>query len=92
MKRLFASTQYKKDYKRFRNNPQKVAALKVVLDMLSNEQPIPSEYLPHPLHGKYKGCIECHIQGDFLLIWFDKKRDIIELVRLGSHSELFGKK
>ena len=92
MKRLFASTQYKKDYKRFRNNPQKVAALKVVLDMLSNEQPIPSEYLPHQLQGKYKGCIECHVQGDFLLIWFDPKSNIIELVRLGSHSELFGKK
>ena len=92
MKRLFASTQYKKDYKRFRNNPQKVAALKKVLDMLSNEQPIPSEYLPHQLHGKYKGCIECHVQGDFLFIWFDPKSNIIELVRLGSHSELFGKK
>ena len=91
MKRLFPSTQYKKDYKRYRNNPQKVAALAEVLDMLSNEQPIPSEYLPHPLHGKYKGCIECHVQGDFLLIWFDPKSNVIELVRLGSHFELFGK-
>jgi mRNA interferase YafQ len=91
MKRLFPSTQYRKDYKRYRNNPIKVAALKEVLDMLANEQPIPAEYLPHPLHGNYKGCIECHIQGDFLLIWFDPKSDIIELVRLGSHSELFGK-
>ena len=91
MKRLFPSTQYRKDYKRYRNNPIKVTALKEVLDMLANEQPIPAEYLPHPLHGHYKGCIECHIQGDFLLIWFDPKSDIIELVRLGSHSELFGK-
>jgi len=91
MKRLFPSTQYKKDYKRYRNNPQKVAALKDVLDMLSNEQPIPAEYQPHPLHGRYKGCIECHVQGDFLLIWLDPKKNVIELVRLGSHSELFGK-
>jgi len=36
-----------------------------------------------------KGCLECHINGDFLLIWYDKNRDVIELVRLGSHSELF---
>ena len=92
MKRLFPSTQYRKDYKRYRNNPIKVAALKEVLDMLANEQPIPAEYLPHPLHGNYKGCIECHIQVDFLLIWFDPKSDIIELVRLGSHSELFGQR
>ena len=91
MKRLFPSTQYKKDYKRYRNNRQKVAALQEVLDLLANEQPIPAEYLPHPLHGRYDGCIECHIQGDFLLIWLDPKSNVIELVRLGTHSELFGK-
>lgn len=33
--------------------------------------------------------MECHIAGDFLLIWFDPHFDILNLVRLGSHSELF---
>jgi len=89
MKTLFLSGQYKKDYKRYKNNPKKVEALKEVLRMLQNEQPIPAEYKPHMLLGQYKGCMECHIQGDFLLIWFDEERDIIELVRLGTHSELF---
>ena len=89
MKKLFPSGQYKKDYKRYRHNEKKKAALQVVLNMLANEQPIPSEYQPHILHGVYKGCMECHIQGDFLLIWIDPNTDIIELVRLGSHSELF---
>jgi mRNA interferase YafQ len=41
------------------------------------------------LLGEYKGCMECHIEGDFLLIWIDEETDTIELVRLGSHSELF---
>ena len=91
MKRLFASGQFKKDYKRYRNNPKKKALLKVVLDLLANERPIPKEYLPHMLKGQYKGCMECHIDDDFLLIWFDEKRNIIELVRLGTHSELFGR-
>lgn len=89
MKKLQPTTQYKKDLKRYRNNPQKLADLKVVLKMLQDEQPIPAEYLPHSLIGKYKGCLECHINGDFLLIWYDANTDIIELVRLGSHSELF---
>lgn len=35
--------------------------------------------------------MECHVENDTLLIWFDKENGIIELVRLGSHSELFGK-
>ena len=89
MKRLFLSGQYKKDYKRYKNNPKKLDALKELLRILQNEQPIPAEYKPHMLLGQYKGCMECHIQGDFLLIWFDEERDIIELVRLGTHSELF---
>jgi mRNA interferase YafQ len=91
MKKIFPSTRYKKDYKRYKNNPKKVEALKEVIKLLKNEQPIPAEYQPHMLHGKYQGCMECHIQGDFLLIWIDPDTDIIELVRLGSHSELFNK-
>ncbi|MBO4601961.1 MAG: type II toxin-antitoxin system YafQ family toxin [Salinivirgaceae bacterium] len=90
MKRLQPTTQYRKDLKRYRNQPKKLAALLEVTRMLENEQPIPAEYKPHPLHGEYEGCIECHVQGDFLLIWFDEEHDIIELVRVGSHSELFG--
>jgi mRNA interferase YafQ len=90
MKKLQPTTQFRKDYKRFKNNTKKVEALKDVLEKLMNEEPIPDEYLPHMLHGDYKGCMECHIQGDFLLIWIDDDKDVIELVRLGSHSELFG--
>lgn len=91
MKALQPTTKYKKDLKRYANNPKKIAALTEVLKLLKNEQPIPAEYQPHMLHGNYQGCMECHIQGDFLLIWIDPDTDIIELVRLGTHSELFNK-
>lgn len=90
MKKLKASGQYKKDYKRFRNNPQKVQKLFQILNLLQNEQPIPAANRPHVLTGNYAGYMECHIEGDFLLIWLDPSTDEIVLVRLGSHSELFG--
>ncbi len=89
MKTLQPTTRFKKDLKRYKNNTAKLEALEEVLILLQNEQPIPKEYYPHILKGEYKGCMECHIQGDFLLIWIDTENDIIELVRLGSHSELF---
>lgn len=91
MKALQPTTQYRKDLKRYRNKPKQLAALNNILQMLKDEMPIPPKYKPHILHGDYKGCMECHIEGDFLLIWVDEQNDIIELVRLGSHSELFGK-
>ncbi len=90
MKQLQPTTQYRKDLKRYKNNPAKLAALAEILKKLKNEQPIPAQYRPHLLQGNYKGCMECHVQGDFLLVWMDEERNIVELVRLGSHSELFG--
>lgn len=89
MKKLHPTTQYKKDYKRFRNNPNKLKKLMTVLNMLQSETQIPPEYYPHMLTGNYAGYMECHIESDFLLIWFDPDTDQIDLVRLGSHSELF---
>lgn len=91
MKILHPTTQYKKDYKRFRNNPKKLQKLFDILKRLEQEEPIPSEYSPHMLVGNYAGYMECHIEGDFLLIWFDRDSNQIDLIRLGSHSELFGK-
>lgn len=89
MKTLEPTTKFKKDLKKYKNKPDQLAELKKVLKLLENELPIPAEYKPHSLQGDYKDCMECHIQSDYLLIWFDAANDIIKLVRLGSHPELF---
>lgn len=89
MKNLRFSHQFKKDFKRYRNNPAKVSSLNRILKFLKDGVTIPPEYHPYVLTGQYKGCMECHIGPDFLIIWQDESTDIIYLVRLGSHSELF---
>ncbi len=43
------------------------------------------------LIGNYKGYMECHIDSDLLLIWWDKEEGVVTLVRLGSHSKLFNR-
>ena len=73
MKKLQPTTQFRKDFKRIKNDPEKIALLKSVLLLLQNGKPVPAELFPHKLHGKFKNCMECHIQCDFLLIWYDKK-------------------
>ncbi len=57
--------------------------------MLARGIKIPEFYKPHKLVGQYKECMECHIEGDFLLIWKDENSDEIKIIRIGSHSELF---
>ena len=89
MKEIRYTSQYKKDLKRFLNQPKKLNALQEVIDKLKNEETLPKKYRLHTLKGEYTGCWECHIEGDFLLIWFDEENNTLALFRLGSHSELF---
>ena len=89
MKEIRYTSQYKKDLKRFLNQPKKLEALQEVINKLKNEETLPEKYRLHTLKGEYIGCWECHIEGDFLLIWFDEENNTIALFRLGSHSELF---
>ena len=83
------STQFKKDLKRIKHDNAKIDALQTALNQLANEGFVDRSYRPHLLTGKYSGCIECHVQNDFLLIWMDKDSKVIKLVRVGSHAELF---
>jgi len=89
MKTLKYSGSFKKDLKRYKNNSKKIAELEKVLHFLEETGMVPMEYDPHYLKGNYAGCMECHIEDDYLLIWIDEKLDLIRLIRLGSHSELF---
>ena len=89
MKDLKITSQFKKDLKRYQNQPKKIEKLKIVLGFFQQEITIPPEYKPHRLLGNYKDCMECHIESDTLLIWIDENSNVIKLLRLGTHSELF---
>lgn len=89
MKTLKITTQFKKDLKRYKNKPEVLDKLEIILGLLRNELPIPDENKPHPLTGNYRGHMECHVENDTLLIWYDKESEIVKLVRFGTHSELF---
>lgn len=89
MRKLKQTSQFKKDLKRIQNNPKKIASLQIVLELLQTTGTVPQEYKPHLLIGGYKGYMECHVENDLLLIWFDESKELIKLIRLGTHSELF---
>jgi mRNA interferase YafQ len=91
MRKIFFTTQYKKDLKLAlkRNLPEE--KLNEVILMLATDTPLPAANLDHPLKGEYKGNRECHIQSDWLLIYSkEDKLNLLSLVRTGTHSDLFG--
>lgn len=89
MKTLIYSTQFKKDFKKYQNDPKKLRQLYSVLQLLAKGEPVPRSMRPHKLTGNYAGCMECHVGNDFLLIWMDETTMIVRLLRLEKHSELF---
>ena len=62
----------------------------VMLLLLANDGPLPPEYLDHPLSGHWADFRECHVGGDFLLIYQILAADTVIFARAGTHSELFG--
>ena len=61
-----------------------------VIEKLANGEHLDQKYRDHDLTGNYKGCRECHIEPDWLLV-YEIMDDILVLMlyRVGSHSELF---
>jgi len=55
---------------------------------LLNTIPLDEKYFDHYLKGKYEGFKECHLKPDLLLI-YSIEYEILKLVDIGSHSELF---
>lgn len=89
MKILKLSSQFKKDLNKYKHKTAELNALESILGYLQRDESIPAKFKPHMLSGSYKGHMECHVLNDLLLIWFDRDSDVVVLVRLGTHSELF---
>ncbi len=60
----------------------------VMLLLIARDPPLGPEWLDHPLRGNWADHRECHIGGDFLLI-YKVLDDTVVFVRTGTHAQLF---
>ena len=61
-----------------------------VIESLTSEMPLQAKNKDHNLTGNYSEFRECHILPDWLLIYrINESNKTLELVRTGSHSDLF---
>lgn len=86
------TSRFKKDYKLAKKRSLEIEELHRVIELLAESGTLPERYRDHPLVGDYHGARECHIQPDWLLI-YNLYEDVLvlELLRTGSHSNLFEK-
>ena len=90
MFQLTTTKQFKKDYKLCVKRGYKIILLDKLFYQLEKKGTVELNYKPHLLSGNYVGFWECHIQPDWLLIWYlDNNENVITLTRTGTHSDLF---
>ena len=64
------------------------AALLAAVTLLAADKPLPRRHFDHALGGEWSDHRDCHIRPDLILIYRKPDDENLELVRLGSHSEL----
>lgn len=85
---------FHKDWQRLtRSGRYNMKQLKeVMLLLIANDEPLGAEWQDHALTGEWSDHRECHVGGDFLLIYRleqHSKQELIIFVRAGTHAELF---
>jgi mRNA interferase YafQ len=93
MRRIERTNTFRRDFRREKKGQHRReldAILTFAIALLAEGQPLPERYRDHPLAGEWDDHRECHLKSDLLLIYRKPDAEVLQLVRLGSHSELFG--
>ncbi len=91
MRAIKYTSRFKRDYRREKSGAlgKKLdALLKEAIDVLAADALLPARYVDHPLVGEWNDHRDCHIRPDLILIYRKPDAESLELLRLGSHSEL----
>lgn len=91
-RKIEVSSAFKRDFKKIKNSG--TAALKdfeEVLNFLAVDATLPERMRDHALTDckEFTACRELHLCPDVLLVYRKPSDGILQLVRLGSHAELF---
>lgn len=91
MRTIERTSQFKRDYKReMKGRHRDVLGKELigVLQTLSDNEPLTAKFRDHALTGDWQDHRDCHLKSDLLLIYRFPDAETLQLVRLGSHSEL----
>lgn len=93
MRRIERTTAFRRDVKREKRGQHRGEIERLISEaatILSEDGVLPQKYRDHNLSGEWSDVRECHLKPDVLLIYRKPDSDTLQLIRLGSHSELFG--
>ncbi|SDH06113.1 type II toxin-antitoxin system YafQ family toxin [Pelagibacterium luteolum] len=91
MRTIERTTAFKKDFKREKRGRYAKtleAELVAVLEHLIEDRDLEPRHRDHALTGDWNDHRDCHVRPDLVLIYRKPDPETLQLVRLGSHSEL----
>ncbi len=91
MRTIRPTSRFKRDYKRAksgRHSKTLDVALMEAVNLLASDMALPRHHFDHPLSGEWSDYRDCHIKPDLILIYRKPDDEHLDLVRLGSHSEI----
>jgi len=91
MRAIKYTSRFKRDYRREKSGILGKKLDKLLLDavnLLADDKLLPQRYFDHELVGEWSDHRDCHLRPDLVLIYRKPDDESLELVRLGSHSEL----
>lgn len=91
MRTIEWTAQFKRDLKREARGQHREALQQEfvqILRALVNDKLLAEKHRDHELSGKWKDHRDCHIKPDLVLIYRKPNAEVLQLIRLGSHSEL----
>jgi mRNA interferase YafQ len=91
MRRIESTRAFKRDYKKVKASPKHrdvETLLRGVLELLVADVPLPQRHHDHLLSGEWNDHRDCHLKPDLILIYRKPTKEVLQLVRLGSHSQL----
>lgn len=80
--------RFQKDVKRAERRGKDMRKLEAVASALLEGSPLDPLRRDHALVGDFKGCRECHIEPDWLLV-YSLGPDFVRFERTGTHADLF---
>jgi mRNA interferase YafQ len=84
------TSKFKKDYKLAMKRGYPINLMEKTVSLLADGTALPEQYMDHALFGNWAEYRECHIQGDWLLIYrIEGDVLVLTLARTGTHSDLF---
>ena len=84
------TSRYKKSLKKMLKRGKDIKKISAVVRMLAMGVTLPPQYRDHALSGDLAGLRDCHIENDWLLLYYIEDNVLVlTLSDTGTHSDLF---